>query len=264
MTRVRTPVVHEEPRAHISLKHSLDAVRIGSYVARVVALDGCTSFTTTESSRAYFRAIRRELGKGWSVRLSGEYVIGVRRDRFKRAPVVGALVRVTRVYAERAAWRDLYVHRRAYVHAATGRRYVIAAGHPPAGVEYGDDWKAGSNPQGVTASKAGMRRLGRWVVRVQRRRPHAVIAVGLDTNVDHHRKVWRQRFGSMLRLDSMWDRDRPHTSIGSHGDRLIDAVYANVPMSGSHISGVVPPRGVDHKAVIATLHIAEINHLKEK
>lgn len=257
MTRT-LPRVHEEPRAHISLKHSLDPDLIARYVVAVIKRDNVASFSTTESSRAYFRAIRRALGRDWIVTYSGEYVIGVRRDRFKRAPILGTLTRLTQVYDKGASWRDFYVHRRIFIHQATGREYGPGAGHPPATVEMGDNWRD-SNPEGVRASKRGLRRDGRWIVRIQRRRPGIVIDRGLDTNFDHHRPVWRKRGRTMLRLDGMWDRRRPHTSIGTHGDRLIDAIYANVPMSDPHISREVPPRFVDHKAVVVTLHIAELN-----
>lgn len=249
--------VHDEPRAHISLKHSLDAAPIGRYVQRVLEADDCTSFSTTESSRRYLRAIRSELGTDWLVRRSGEYVIGVHRGHFKPVAFRATLTRLTHVYAHPVAWRDLYVHRRLFIHRETGRHYAIGAGHPPASVEQGDSWRR-SNPAGVEASQRGMRRLGRWVSRAEKRWPGVVVAIGLDTNVDHHRPIWRNRFGGMLRLESMWNKTRPPRGTGTHaGGRLIDAIYANVPMTSPHISRINPPAGVDHRAVVATLRIKE-------
>lgn len=249
--------VHDEPRAHISLKHSLTPAPIGRYVKQVIETDNCTSFSTTESGRRYLRAIRSELGADWIVRLSGEYVIGVRRSQFRPVAFKSTLTRLTKVYADRSAWRDLFVHRRLFVHRETGRHYAIGAGHPPASVEAGNNWRS-SNPQGVAASQRGMRRLGRWVVRAEKRWPGVVVAIGLDANVDHHRSIWRNRFGGMLRLESMWDKTQPPRGTGTHaGGRLIDAIYANVPMTSPHISRINPPAGVDHRAVVATLRIKE-------
>lgn len=256
MTRT-LPRVYEEPRAHISLKHSLNPELIARYVVAVIERDNVTAFSTTESSRAYFLAIKRLLGRDWIVTFSGEYAIGVRRDRFMRTRVLGTFTRLTQVYEKSASWRDFYVHRRIFVHRATGRQYAIAAGHPPATVEMGDTWRE-SNPDGVRASKRGLRRQGRWVERIERRRPGIVVDTGLDTNFDHHRPSWRNRGRAMLRLDGMWDKRRPHPSIGTHGARLIDAIYANVPMTEPHISRVVPPRFVDHKAVVVTLNFAQL------
>lgn len=245
--------VTKETRAHISLKHSLDPAMIGRYVAAVVRRDGCSSFSTTESGRAYFKAIKRELGPGWIVRLSGEYVIGVRRAEFQRLTFKATLARLTQVYAKPQAWRDFYVHRRLYLHKASGRYYAPCAGHVPASIESGDNYRR-DNPSGVRAWKRGLRRLGRWVARAEKRWPGVVVAAGLDTNANGHSPTWRRRLRDRLGLDGMWDRERPHASVGTHGGgRLIDAIYANVSMSDPHVSQVAPPRGVDHRAVVVTL-----------
>lgn len=250
--------VHREARAHISLKHSLNPTLIGRYVAAVVKEDDCTSFTTTESSRAYRRAIKQRLGDKWIVRKSGEYVIGIRRDTFKplasRLPV---LTRLSKVYAGRQEWRDFFVSRRLYVHRATGRLYAPSAGHAPSGVQNGDYWKV-ANWRGVKASKRGLTRLGVWATRVQRNRVGVVVALGIDTNLDHHRVAWRRRVSDRLELASMWDRTRPASNVGTHGTRLIDAIYSNAPMTDPRISSVRRPRGVDHKAVVVDLHFAPI------
>lgn len=238
--------------AHVSGRFDADRQAFARYVALVVELSRATSLTTTETYRS-LRPLRRALGgRSWIVTRRGEYVVAVRRDTYRRAPWTrrGALARLSRRYAGRHEWRDLFVHRRTFVHRTTGRPVLFIAAHAPSGIQAGDDWKPGSQAE---ASKAGLTRLGRAVARAEERRPRLAVVLGVDTNGDHHRQVWRERFESMLGVPSCWSDERPDD--GTHGSRLIDAIYSTAPIGNGRIAGAARPPKVDHRGVVADVEL---------
>lgn len=250
-------MTHRERHAHLSLFHGADATTVGHYIAATIEAERATSFTTTESSAKTRRKAKRALRQGWIVTRSGEYLIGVDRDRYQRTPFF-TLSRFSRIHSGSASWRDLFAARRRFVHRATGRDVLFVAAHTPAGVERGDQWRDGDalTERQVEASQAGVTRMGRVLGKAMRKRPELIVILGADTNVDHHRAIWRDRFKAMLGLSSMWTRERP--AAGTHaGSRLIDAIYSNAPMTDPRIVRTAKPADVDHRGVAVTLTIKE-------
>ncbi|SDC46959.1 hypothetical protein [Nocardioides lianchengensis] len=257
---------HRENDAHISLRYDVPAKTIAKYVARVVRAEQLTSFTTTETGARMRRLIARELGAGWIVTRSGEYVIAVKRSVYRRHRWV-LYRRWTRAYkAEREAWRDLWGHFRIFVHRQSGALVALGALHPPARVQQGSGWNEDDNPLGVLAHHQGMRKVGRWVGRAENRWPGIVIRIGIDTNLDLRIAEFRTYLHETTGLDTMWDSKRPPAGQGSHdGGRVIDARLSNARMSDPHlVPGELPSvvvdgkrRRVDHRAVAGVLHIPE-------
>lgn len=235
--------------AHISGRFDCNPRAFARYVKDVVTRGRCTSFTTTETYGS-LKPMRWHLD-GWIITRRGEYVIGVRRDTYRRTQWT-SFSRLSEIYTGRQEWRDLFAYRRTFTHIATGRRVLFISAHAPSHVELGDNWRGGSQTE---ASKNGLTKMGRNIRKNLARRPGLVVVAGLDTNMDHKREVWRARATSMIGLPSMWDARRP--GVGTHGKRVIDVIYSNAPMHSATVSSAprTSPK-LDHLAAVVAIDIA--------
>lgn len=239
----------DEKIAFLALHHAARPGRVGRYL-RDVAAEGATVILTTESSKRMRSAAARHL-PGWTVTRQGEYLIAWKRSVWAGVPRIRHRSRVTRVHRGRDSWRDVWLGSRLLKHRATGQRVRFDAAHMPSAVQSGDRFRVDSRKQ-VQAWKQGMTRHG---ARIRRMNPDVIPVIGMDTNVDYRRKVWRDEVGRRVGLPSCWDDSRPRT--GTHrGDRLIDVIHTSAPIVASGLTRTSPPVDVDHHGISATLNLA--------
>lgn len=236
--------------AHLSLHHAARPKVIARYVAAVAA-EGATVITTTETNRPMTLAVRSRLGDDWRVARQGEYLIAWERGTWYESKVdIVHLRRLTYVHSGRDAWRDNYQGARRLVHRDTGTPVRFAVSHDPSAVQKGDEFRTDS-PDQVTAWKQAQVRQGKRVAGS----PSGVVQVlTKDSNVDHHRKVWRSRTTTLIGLPTIWDAARPFQ--GTHrGRRLIDVGLATVLTSQARLTITPPPRDVDHHGIRFRIHL---------
>ena len=236
--------------AHLSLHHAARPKAIGRYVAKVAA-EGATVITTTETNRPMTLAVRTRLGDSWRVTRQGEYLIAWERGTWYQSRVgIVHHRRLTFVHSGRDAWRDNYQGARRLVHRETQTPVRFAVSHDPSAVQKGDEFRTDS-PRQVAAWKQAQVRQGKRVAGS----PSGVVQVlTKDSNVDHHRKVWRSRTTTLVGLPTIWDAARPFE--GTHrGRRLIDVGLATVLTSRARLTITPPPRGVDHHGIRFRIHL---------
>lgn len=193
--------------------------------------------TTTESTQhGLVAALRTALGKQYAVRKAGEYLCIVDRTVARHRVARPKLIRLTDIKGLHDDWRNLFIGAFGVkILAASDVAYLVTVGHVASGVQAGARYTSDPKRQAMVASsREGLRAWGAWLDQ----QPSATVcSAAMDSNLDHHRAVWRRRVADDMGGPTIWDRRQPIR--GSHGARLIDSAVCR--FGGSTVTAPASP-----------------------
>jgi hypothetical protein len=204
-------------RAHASLRFDAPVTDVVDYLHAIIVEYRPAVLETTEAEqRGIVRALRKRLGRHYGVRKCREYLCIVDRSNARHRIRRPRLVRMTRIPGL-VDWRNLFVGEfRIKLLADPKIRYVAEAGHVASGVQHGASYRT-DRPELVAANRDGLAAWGRHIDNLT----GTVVSAAMDSNLDQHLKVWRDRTGAALGGPTIWDQHQP--AGGTHaGGRLIE------------------------------------------
>lgn len=239
--------------AHASLKDQASPAQVAKHMQRVVKKVGPHLIATTEAQKGDTRATRDLLGPEYHAARAGGRMAVWKRGRL-RLMSEPQWIRLTFVYSEAEAWRDLWIAIFEFEDLANGLRYRVIIPHFAAGVEYGNGWKP-QNVKGRQVHEKGWPRV-RDVAAQAVRDGFIPIVMG-DSNLNSLRLFWQNYIQDRLgTVRSVWSDHR--SKKGSHGGRpgrLIDLIASTLPSTKAWVARLKRWKPMDHDVVVAVFNL---------